>query len=66
VLVLATGFKVQDFFAPLEIVGADGVDLLQQWKEEGPSTYHGIVSHNMPNSFFIIGPNSVSRDGISG
>lgn len=59
VLILATGFKVQDFFAPLEIKGTRGADLLQKWKKSGPSAYGGIACNELPNAFFLLGPNTV-------
>ncbi|CAL8069130.1 unnamed protein product [Orchesella dallaii] len=58
VLILATGFKVQDFFAPLNITSKGGEDLLKKWKKEGPCAYMGIACHSTPNAFFILGPNT--------
>jgi len=58
VLILATGFKVQDFFAPLQITSKGGEDLLKKWKKEGPCAYMGITCHSTPNAFFILGPNT--------
>ncbi len=60
VLILATGFKVQDFFAPLEIKAKGGIDLLQKWKKTGPCAYAGITCNDLPNAFFLLGPNTVS------
>lgn len=59
VLILATGFKVQEFFAPLEIKAKGGVDLLQKWKQTGPCAYAGITCNVLPNAFFLLGPNTV-------
>jgi hypothetical protein len=64
VLILATGFKVQDFFAPVQITGLDGVDIMDLWKKEGPSAFQGIISHPLPNCFFALGPNSVTLNEI--
>ncbi|ODM93451.1 Baeyer-Villiger monooxygenase [Orchesella cincta] len=58
VLILATGFRVQDFFAPLNITSKGGEDLLKKWKKEGPCAYMGIACHSTPNAFFILGPNT--------
>lgn len=59
VLILATGFNVQDFFFPLEIKVKNGVDLMQLWKKEGPAAYKGICCSAAPNLFHLLGPNSV-------
>ncbi|KAJ4290831.1 hypothetical protein N0V90_010026 [Kalmusia sp. IMI 367209] len=50
VIVLATGFKVQQFVTPMEIVGKEGKSLNQQWKEHrGAQAYMGSYVHNFPN-----------------
>lgn len=59
ILILATGFKIQDYFAPMKIRAKDDLDMLQQWKKCGPSAYGGIMCHHFPNGFFILGPNTV-------
>jgi cation diffusion facilitator CzcD-associated flavoprotein CzcO len=50
VIVLATGFQVQQFLTPMEIVGKHGKSLNQQWKEHrGAQAYMGSYVHNFPN-----------------
>lgn len=50
VIVLATGFDVTDFLGPLKIIGKDGIDLHQQWKDHvGAQAYLGMHVHNFPN-----------------
>jgi cation diffusion facilitator CzcD-associated flavoprotein CzcO len=50
VIVLATGFQVQQFLIPMEIVGKNGARLSQQWKESrGAQAYMGSYVHNFPN-----------------
>lgn len=61
VLILATGFRVHEYFGPMEIVGRKGENILRKWKVDGPSIYLGIVSEKMPNLFFIHGPGVVSK-----
>ncbi len=61
VLILATGFLVQDFFAPMEITGKDSVNILQKWKQSEPRLYYGVVSSQTPNHFTLLGPNTVSE-----
>jgi len=58
VLILATGFKVQDFFDPMQIKGKDDIDVMQAWKKEGPQTYFGICTSIAPNMFILLGPNT--------
>lgn len=49
-IVMATGFKVTEFLTPMEIIGADGNTLDQQWKESrGAQAYLGTFVHNFPN-----------------
>jgi cation diffusion facilitator CzcD-associated flavoprotein CzcO len=49
-IVLATGFQVAQFLAPMEIFGADGKSLKQQWDESrGAQAYMGSFVHNFPN-----------------
>ncbi|KAK3630899.1 hypothetical protein LTR56_017172 [Elasticomyces elasticus] len=58
-IVTATGFKVSEFLNPMEIVGADGNTLEQQWKESrGAQAYLGTFVHNFPNLAILFGPNT--------
>lgn len=61
-LILCTGFKVQDFFSPMQIVGQHGVDLMAEWKASRPETFYGLTCTHTPNLFFLLGPNSVRHD----
>ncbi|KAI1613810.1 monooxygenase [Exophiala viscosa] len=59
VIVLATGFQVQQFLAPMEVTGKGGSTLLQQWKESrGAQAYMGTFIHNLPNFALLFGPNT--------
>ncbi|KAF2146170.1 uncharacterized protein K452DRAFT_324192 [Aplosporella prunicola CBS 121167] len=50
IIVLATGFKVSQFLTPMEITGANGTTLEQQWKGcRGAQAYLGTFVHNFPN-----------------
>ncbi|KAJ8080125.1 hypothetical protein PM082_016953 [Marasmius tenuissimus] len=58
-IVLATGFKVQQFLTPMELVGKDGKTLNEQWKEDrGAQAYMGSYIHNFPNFGILFGPNT--------
>lgn len=59
VIVLATGFRVHDYFAPMRIIGRDGLDVLEMWRKESPKGYYGMCAHQIPNNFVIIGPGTV-------
>lgn len=55
VIVLATGFDVQQFLVPMEIFGSDGRSLAQQWKEtRGAQAYMGTFVHNFPNFAMLL------------
>lgn len=57
-IVLATGFLVETFFAPMRLYGKGGVELLDLWEAKKPEAYYGINCHQFPNLFFLLGPNS--------
>jgi cation diffusion facilitator CzcD-associated flavoprotein CzcO len=61
IIVLATGFKVHDYFAPMKIIARNGLDLLELWLKESPKGYYGICANKVPNNFVIIGPGTVSN-----
>jgi cation diffusion facilitator CzcD-associated flavoprotein CzcO len=56
VLILATGFRVDRFMRPMDVVGRDGVALEDVWKE-GPHAYMAISIPEFPNLFMLNGPN---------
>lgn len=57
VIVLATGFQVQQFLVPMEIFGKGGRSLAQQWKENrGAQAYMGTYVHNFPNFAILYVP----------
>jgi cation diffusion facilitator CzcD-associated flavoprotein CzcO len=57
VLVLATGFRVDRFMRPMEVMGRDGTRLEEVW-EDGPYAYMAISIPDFPNLFMLNGPNS--------
>ncbi len=56
VLVLATGFRVDRFLRPIEVVGEGGRTLDQAWAKR-PSAYLAISVPGFPNLFMVNGPN---------
>jgi len=55
VLVLATGFRVDRFLRPIEVIGRDGVCLDEVWAKR-PSAYLAVSVPHMPNLFLLNGP----------
>ncbi|KAI8575412.1 hypothetical protein K450DRAFT_284357 [Umbelopsis ramanniana AG] len=58
VLVLATGYKVQEFLGHFDAYGKNGTSLKSLWRGEFPKTLHGISAAGFPNCFFLLGPNT--------
>lgn len=56
VLVLGTGFRVDRFLRPIEVVGRGGVSLDQVWTPR-PWAYAAISVPEFPNLFMLNGPN---------
>ena len=62
VLVLATGFKSHGFVAPMEITGAGGRTLAQEWAQVARA-YLGMSVPGFPNLFLLYGPNTNGGTG---
>jgi cation diffusion facilitator CzcD-associated flavoprotein CzcO len=56
VLVLATGFRVDRFLRPMEVVGRGGVRLDDVWAQR-PFAYMAVSVPDFPNLFMLNGPN---------
>jgi cation diffusion facilitator CzcD-associated flavoprotein CzcO len=61
-LVMATGFQSHGFVAPMEIVGADGRNLTEEWAPV-PRAYLGMSVPGFPNMFLLYGPNTNGGTG---
>ena len=57
VLVLATGFKANDYLWPMEIKGRGGRTPGDLWAKDGARAYLGTMLPGFPNFFMICGPN---------
>jgi cation diffusion facilitator CzcD-associated flavoprotein CzcO len=57
VLVLATGFRVDRFVRPMQVIGRDGTALDDVWTD-GPFAYMAISVPGFPNFFMLNGPTS--------
>ncbi len=56
VLVLATGFKVDQFMRPIEVTGRNGLKLEDAWAER-PTAYLSVSVPGFPNLAMLNGPN---------
>ncbi len=64
VICYATGFRHNEFLAPMSIFGRNGISLREQWGDE-PSAYLGITVPNFPNLFCLYGPGTNLAHGAS-
>ena len=55
VICYATGFRHNEFLAPMEVSGRNGTSLREQWGDE-PTAYLGVTVPNFPNLFCLYGP----------
>lgn len=58
VIVYATGFHVTDSYTYVDVKGPGGEDLVDRWNREGVVAHRGIAVADMPNLFFLLGPNT--------
>lgn len=65
VIVLATGFKVGQMAARLNLAGRGGRSLAEQWAGDDPRAYLGITVPGFPNLFCMQGPNTGLAHGGS-
>ncbi|BAL78011.1 flavin-containing monooxygenase [Bradyrhizobium cosmicum] len=65
IIVVATGFKVTEMAARLNISGRDGKDLRQAWANDNPTAFLGLTVPGFPNFFCMLGPNSGPAHGGS-
>ena len=56
-IIVGTGFETSAFLFPIQVRGADGVDLNQAWRN-GADAYLGLTVAGFPNLFIMYGPNT--------
>jgi cation diffusion facilitator CzcD-associated flavoprotein CzcO len=57
--VLSTGFKIQEFLSPIEVVGRQGKSLNEHWKDtRGAQAYKATFVTGFPNLGIVFGPNA--------
>jgi 4-hydroxyacetophenone monooxygenase len=64
IICYATGFRHNEFLAPMTIRGRGGVTVRDQWGDE-PTAYLGITVPNFPNLFLMYGPGTNLAHGVS-
>jgi 4-hydroxyacetophenone monooxygenase len=64
-LILATGFDVVQFLAPMEVVGRSGRTLYDTWGGDDARAYLGMTMPDFPNFFCLYGPNTQFGHGGS-
>jgi 4-hydroxyacetophenone monooxygenase len=65
IVVVATGFKVTEMAARLDITGRDGKNLRDVWANDNPTAYLGLTVPDLPNFFCMLGPSSGPAHGGS-
>src|ERR1700741_1028784 len=58
VIVYGTGFHVTDSYTYVQIKGRHGEDRVDRWNREGIGAHRGITVADVPNLFFLLGPNT--------
>lgn len=57
VIIFATGFKTNPFFAHIDIQGLGGKSIREAW-HGGAQAYLGVATHGFPNLHMLYGPNT--------
>ncbi len=57
-IIWATGFQSADLLSPLRVLGVNGADLAQVWRN-GPEAFFGMTVPAFPNFFMLLGPNTL-------
>jgi 4-hydroxyacetophenone monooxygenase len=63
-IVLATGFKANDFLWPMEVRGRAGRRVEELWERDGARAYLGTMLPGFPNFFMLYGPNANTTGGL--
>ena len=64
VIVVATGFRVNDFLHPVQITGREEMTLEELWRKDGGRAYMGMMMPYMPNLWCLYGgPNTNPKSG---
>ncbi len=58
IVVMATGFRVSEMTARLNVTGRNGKDLREFWGDDNATAYLGIAVPGFPNLFIMQGPST--------
>jgi cation diffusion facilitator CzcD-associated flavoprotein CzcO len=61
-IIYGTGFRTTDFMFPMEITGAGGRTLREEWAD-GPHAHLGLTVPGFPSLFMMYGPNTNTSGG---
>ncbi len=64
IIVLATGFRANDYLWPMEVRGRDGLRVEDLWSKDGARAYLGTMLPGFPNFFMVYGPNTNLLSGL--
>ncbi len=56
-VVLSTGFQAKNYMRPMKVLGKNGLNLNDAWKDK-VKTYRSVCLPEFPNNFLMLGPNS--------
>ncbi|HEY0262115.1 MAG TPA: NAD(P)/FAD-dependent oxidoreductase, partial [Chitinophagales bacterium] len=57
-VIFGTGFEVTDFQTGTQLIGTNGRDIFEYWREKGVAAYHGMTVAHYPNFGLLLGPNT--------
>ncbi len=57
VVVMATGYAIEEMLAHVEITGRGGQTLEEAWAD-GMEAYYGVATAGFPNMYMLVGPNT--------
>ena len=61
-IIWGTGFRASEFVAPMQVVGAGGLELASVW-EHGAHAHLGMTLPGFPSLFLMYGPNTNTSGG---
>lgn len=60
IIVACTGYNLSKSFFNFEIIGRNGANISEEWKQDGPSAYRTLLVKQSPNLWTIGGTNSAT------
>lgn len=63
IIVMASGFRQNDYLWPMHIEGRGGVSVRELWRKDGARAFMGIALPGFPNFYCLYGPNTNNKAG---